>query len=251
MTRSPFLALLLGVAALFLAASYWGSILERPTAYRALPWAHLGGLVVLAAAAVVVARRTVGHRRLRRFVAFVGAAVALAAGGALWGFVFVGARLPERAPPALADAPEIVLPDQDGDVVRLSRLRQGGPVVVGFFRGAFDGWARASLADLEAVRRRGAIVVAVSGDGRAELAGLRRQLGVGCPLLSDADMTVTRAFGVYDEGSRSPHPSTFVVRPDGQVAWVHVARSLRDLPGPDEIERRIRAAPAPPAAPAP
>ena len=241
-TRSPFTGLLLGAAALFVAASYWGRFLGQAGSYRALPWAHLGGLLVLAGSAVWVARRTAGHRKIRRFVAFVGAAVAIASAAVLWGFVFVGSRLPARPAPELAAAPEIALPGDDGEVVRLSRLRERGPVVVAFFRGAFDGWAKAALADLEEARRGGAVVIAISGDPRGELAGLKRQLGLGFPLLSDADLSITRAFGVLDEETGSPHPSVFVVAPDGRVTWVYVSRSLRDLPGPEEILRRVRAA---------
>jgi mycoredoxin-dependent peroxiredoxin len=233
------------------AASYWGRILSRPGAYRAFPWAHLVGLVVLVVLALMVARRTAGHRKIRRFAAFVGVAVAIVSAAVLWGFVFVGSRLPDLAAPNLLLAPPMALPGDRGEVVRITRLLERGPVVVTFFRGAFDGWSRAALADLEAVHRRGVAVVAVSGDGRGELAGLKRQLGLGFPLLSDPDLAAARAWGVLDEDTGTPHPSVFVVAPDGRVAWVYVSSSLRDLPGPDRIVERVMESRAAPATPAP
>jgi hypothetical protein len=142
-SRSPFVGLLLGVAGLFLAASFWARFLDRAGPYRAYPFLHLVGVVALAVGAVLVARRTVGRRWARRFVAFVGAAVAVASALVLWGFLFVGSRLPEGPPPRIAVAPQLALADQSGEVVHLSRLLESGPVVVAFFRGAFDGWARA------------------------------------------------------------------------------------------------------------
>jgi peroxiredoxin len=239
--RSSLWPLLCGVAALFVVASYFGHFVYVPGAYRTLPWAHLAALPTLAALSVWLARRA---RRL----GWVGVIAAAVATLILWGSVFVGTRLPAHTGALPAVAPEFVLPDQDGDVVRLADLREQGPVVVAFFRGGYDTYARPALADLGRVSADAA-VVAISGDPVGELAALRRRVGVRYGLLSDADLATARAFGVLDETARAPHPAVFVVASDGRITWARVLRSSLDLPDPDAIRTAVRAARAP--APAP
>jgi alkyl hydroperoxide reductase subunit AhpC len=57
--------------------------------------------------------------------------------------------------------------------------------------------------------------------------------GIDYPLLSDPDRGVARAYEVLDERERRPYRATFVVTPEGRIAWLtvspmNVGRSVED-----------------------
>jgi|SRR5579883_559720 len=61
------------------------------------------------------------------------------------------------------------------------------------------------------------------------------------PLLFDETRQVTHAYGVYQrvgvDGFNIAHPATFVVRPDGKIAWIGVSRTQIERPEIQEILR--------------
>jgi peroxiredoxin len=237
--RSPLWALLAGALALLVVSSYLSHFLFVPGTYRQMPWLHLSALPVLVAFAAFVLRRLRHERWLRRVAAGTGVAACVVATGVQFGLVLVGARIPPQPEPSWQVAPEFALPDPAGDIVRLSKLRARGPVVVAFFRGAFDRFAHAQLVDLESRRSvllaAGASLVAISGDAPDELATLSQRLGLGYPLLSDADLATTRSYGVEQTGAGLPRPVVLVVARDGSVPWSHASSSGLDLPSPDAV----------------
>lgn len=244
--RSPFLALFLGLCAMLGLASFYGWVLYQPGWYRTAPWGHLLGLPLLATAAWFVTRAGRGVARWpRRVAAWVGFLAAAIATVTLWLFVFVGSRLPAQARPSITTAPDFVLPDDDGDMVRLAELRARGPVVVAFYRGSFDRWAYPMLLDLEFVRPRveaaGGRIVAICGDPRDESRGLAAKLHLGYPILEDIDLGVTRGWQVFEDAGRTGRPAIFVIDRDGRVRWLHFPASLRELADPAEVVRRLEA----------
>jgi len=57
------------------------------------------------------------------------------------------------------------------------------------------------------------------------------------PILSDAERTVIRAFGLVHEGGGIEGetiavPAELLLRPDGSIAWRHVARRITDRADP-------------------
>jgi thioredoxin-dependent peroxiredoxin len=144
------------------------------------------------------------------------------------------------------EAPDFTLPDADGNVVSLSKLR-GQRVIVYFYPAALTPGCtkeacdfRDNLADLNAV---GITVLGISPDKPAKLAKFRDKEGLTFPLLSDPDHAVLEAYGAYGEKVLYGKPtvgvirSTFVIAPDGTIeqamygvkATGHVARLLTQV----------------------
>ncbi len=244
--RSPFLALAAGVGSLLLLASYLGHDLFVRGPYRALPWAHLAALPLLLALAVWIARQNRRENWRRRIGGWTGIVACVIATAVLWLLIFAGSRLPAQPPPAIVSAPAFILPDHAGNVVRLAELRESGPVVIVFHRGAFDRYALAALHDYRDVEGRiaaaGGRIVAISGDPAEEGAGVRARAGVSFPFLVDADLAVARSFGVLEQGGRAARPATFVIDRAGRVRWFDFPGSLRDFTDVDEVARQVELA---------
>jgi alkyl hydroperoxide reductase subunit AhpC len=70
----------------------------------------------------------------------------------------------------------------------------------------------------------GAVVLAVSPDDVASHAQWARELGgLDFPLLSDPDRAACRAYEVLDEPDGRPYRATFVLNPEGRIAWLTVS----------------------------
>ena len=123
-------------------------------------------------------------------------------------------------------APDFELPDDAGNVVRLSALR-GRKVVVYFYPAALTPGCtkqacgfRDSLADWQAA---GYEVLGISPDKPEKLAKFRAAEGLTFPLLSDPSRSVLEAWGAYGEKQLYGKTvtgvirSTFVVAEDGTI----------------------------------
>ena len=143
-------------------------------------------------------------------------------------------------------APDFTLDDQDGTPVTLSSLR-GSRVVLYFYPEAMTPGCTTEACDfrdnLNSFKSAGVRVVGVSKDDVAKLERFAERDGLNYTLLSDEDLAVQQAYGVWGEkmlygktvvGSIR---STFVVGEDGRIerAWYnvkatgHVARIRREL----------------------
>lgn len=132
-----------------------------------------------------------------------------------------------------AAAPEFALRDQYGASVRLSELCRGstgGPVALVFFPYAFSRICTGELGTL--VERWPAegpgTLVGISCDPMFSLRAFALEEGVSFPLLSDfwPHGEVSAAYGVFDDRHGCARRSSYVVAPDGTVAWsVHSAMS--------------------------
>ena len=125
-------------------------------------------------------------------------------------------------------APDFELPDQTGTPRKLSDFLAAGPVVLFFYPAAMTpGCTKESchFRDLEA--EFGAVHaqrLGISADPVDKQHQFADKYGLDFPLLSDADRTVAKAFGVKRSPTILPNKrATFVIDPDRKV--VEVIRS--------------------------
>ncbi|MGN7859915.1 thioredoxin-dependent thiol peroxidase [Microbacterium sp. 22303] len=144
-------------------------------------------------------------------------------------------------------APDFTLQDQDGASVSLHDLR-GRNVILYFYPAAMTPGCTTEACDfrdsLASLQGAGYTVLGVSRDDVAKLKQFAERDGLSFPLLSDADLAVHRAYGVWGEKKnygkviQGVIRSTFVIDEDGVIAHAlynvkatgHVAR-IRKLVG--------------------
>ena len=101
-------------------------------------------------------------------------------------------------------APEISLPDQNGKIVKLSKLK-GSPVVLYFYpKDDTSGCTKEACAFRDAIadyEKLGAKIVGVSPDGAESHARFVKKHGLPFTLLADTDKTACEAYGVWKEKS--------------------------------------------------
>jgi peroxiredoxin len=99
-----------------------------------------------------------------------------------------------------AQLPAFTLADADGRAVASDQLVAQGPVVVVFYRGAWDKFSRVYLRELEKrlpeIEAAGASLVAISAEDVDRTALMRKKADVSFTLLSDPGYQVARRFGV-------------------------------------------------------
>lgn len=142
-------------------------------------------------------------------------------------------------PRADEPAPEIALPDQHGELVRLSDFRGVSGVLVVFFPFAFSrvctGELRELTEEVPAFEERGVQVVGVSCDPVFALRAWAAQEGYDLPLLSDfwPHGEAARAYGVLDGRRGMAVRGSFLVDAAGVLRWSVVNRpgQARDLAG--------------------
>jgi peroxiredoxin len=159
-------------------------------------------------------------------------------------------------------APEFVLPDATGAKVALVDRLATGPVVVSFYRGAWCPYCNTELqalqGSLDAIRDRGASLVAISPQAPDESLSLVERLGLGFDVLSDLDQSVTSAYGLQFELTPAlqaiypklgmdltqhnadgtwhlPVPATFVLDTTGVVRARHVDPNYLERMSIDDI----------------
>ncbi len=111
-----------------------------------------------------------------------------------------------------AQAPDFILPDARGSVVRLSHLLAQGPVVMTFYRGQWCPYChlvlRAYQHALPHMQAKGASLVAISPQTPDHSRALAEKLQLTFALLSDRGNQVARQFGLVftlDEAVRGAH----------------------------------------------
>ena len=136
-------------------------------------------------------------------------------------------------------APDFELPDQDGELVRLSSLR-GGYVVVYFYPKADTPGCTTQACGIRDRRAEydaaGAVVLGVSPDNPAKLRKFADKYGLDFTLLGDEDHAVADAYGAWGEKSMYGKKymgiirSAFLVDEAGKIqeAWPKI--SPKDTP---------------------
>lgn len=86
----------------------------------------------------------------------------------------------------------------------------------------------------EEFRKEGAVILGVSGDPIQTHRAWAEELGgIAYPLLSDADCTLCRAYGVLDPKENLPLRITFIIDPNGMIVYavashMNVGRSVEE-----------------------
>jgi peroxiredoxin Q/BCP len=143
-------------------------------------------------------------------------------------------------------APDFALPDQDGELVKLSQLK-GRRVVVFFYPKANTSGCTREACDFRdevaAFERKKVAVLGISKDGPAAQRKFKEKYQLPFPLLCDEDTEVLKAWGAWGEKNmygkkvKGTIRTTVVVGPDGKVEAVypkvkvdgHVANVLESL----------------------
>ncbi len=142
--------------------------------------------------------------------------------------------------------PDFVLPSAEGRLVSLAEQLAQGPVVLGFFRGEWCPWCRATLDALARampqIHAAGASLLALTPETGGLALTTQRQHGGGYEVLVDVDFGVGLAAGVVFQVPKLyrarldstglnfpqrhgngawclPVPATFIIAPDGRIAW--------------------------------
>ncbi len=155
-----------------------------------------------------------------------------------------------------------VLPLASGAMVSLAGLLAHGPVVLAFYRGGWCPYCSTELRALQAhlgeITSAGATLVAISPQVPDNSLSTAERLALGFPVVSDVGNVVSESFGlvfslpeslraVYesfgidvpgangDETFRLPIPATYVIAPDGTVAWRFVDADYTKRAEPDAV----------------
>ncbi len=145
-----------------------------------------------------------------------------------------------------ASAPDFVLPDQDGDQVRLSSLR-GRTVVLYFYPKADTPGCTTQAcsirdrdADYAAARAK---VIGVSPDPVAKVKTFHAKRDLNFTLLADDDHAVCEKYGVWVQKSMygrtymGAQRATFIIDPKGNIA--HVIAKASPKTHDDEVLRAL------------
>ena len=176
----------------------------------------------------------------------------------------------DRILPVGAQAPDFELQDSSGHLVRSRDLLALGPLVINFFRGR---WCPYCVAELEtwrdlhpALRKRGALFVAISPHTARQNAFAIEQHALPFPVLTDPGAATAAAFGLaytiparhrryyqsilvnipfYNSGGtyqqaseaswRLPLPGIFIVNPDSTIAFAEAHADFRVRPEPADV----------------
>ncbi len=177
----------------------------------------------------------------------------------------------DRVLPVGAKAPDFTLNDAlTGKPVHLADVLALGPVILNFFRGRWCPYCVTELElwrDLHAtLRRRGANLLAISPQTLRQNDFTLHQHNLPFPILSDPSAEVARTFGLaytipqahrnyyrsilvnipfanaglnYDTSTEAswtlPLPATFLVKPDGTIAFAEAHADFHVRPEPSEI----------------
>lgn len=159
-------------------------------------------------------------------------------------------------------APAFSLPNAHGEEVRLSDLLGRGPVVVSLYRG---GWCPYCNLELRALKEKlpeiealGASLVAIAPEKPDKVAETGARHALEFEVLSDQGNRVSRQFGLVfslpesiraiyagfgtdlpayngDDRFELPLPATYVIRPDGEIAYAFVDADYTRRMEPAEI----------------
>ena len=175
----------------------------------------------------------------------------------------------ENAPKPGEAMPNLILPEEPGQLVSLDRLLQKGPVAVTFHRGHWCPYCRINTRALaeaqDQIAAEGGQVAAIIPDREHFTAELKAESGAPFPILTDFDngyaLSLNLAFWVGDEMQRLmtlsgwdvtrsqgsdtwllPVPATFVVCTDGKVTARFIDPDYRKRMSIEDLLAALRAA---------
>jgi len=139
-------------------------------------------------------------------------------------------------------APKFTLLDQDGEEHTLESFL-GKPVVLLFFRGMFCPSAKKSLVSWQdftkSLKDLETGILAISSDSAENHREFSAQSSVKFPLLTDADLEVSKSYGVYLANNRNAgdygEPALVIVDAKGRVAFSAITSGPKGMPEPGAI----------------
>ena len=168
----------------------------------------------------------------------------------------------ESAPMAGHEMPEFVLPDSEGQIVRLSDLLKNGPLVISLNRGHWCPFCKAELGVLQeiypAIQAQGAELVSIIPEIASVTAKIRSDYGLEFPVLTDLDNGLALQLNLMitlgqlinetyldigidlskSQGNDSwllPLPATFVVDRTGRIEAAHTSFDFSNRMEPADI----------------
>jgi len=166
--------------------------------------------------------------------------------------------------PQGAAFPDFMLPSAEGKLVALASALARGPVIVSFFRGEWCPFCRLMLAalteSLPEIEAAGATLLALTPETGGLALTMKEFHGARFEVLSDVDCGVGLAAGVVfripklyrarmrpdfaerhgNAGWFLPVPATFVLSPDGAVAWRFAEVDFSRRAEPADIIEAVR-----------
>ena len=86
------------------------------------------------------------------------------------------------------------------------------------------------------IRAEGAALIAISADSLAIVDATQQSLEITFPLLSDEKKEMIIAYNVLDPSDTEiARPATYIINPNGRVAWKFLDVQTGGRLGPDEI----------------
>ena len=142
----------------------------------------------------------------------------------------------------LDPAPAFALPDQDGALHSIADF-EGKPVVLLFFRGTFCPSGKKSIVSWQdfsrSVNDLGFGILAISSDSPDNLAAFATEATIKIPLLTDADLAVSKSFGVYlchnHQAGDYGEPALFILDAKGRVAFSAITSGPKGMPEPGVV----------------
>jgi len=147
----------------------------------------------------------------------------------------------------LEKAPLFTLPDEHCRPVSLEEQLGYGPVVLLFYRGDWCAYCNGQLANyvanLETLEALGVRVLAISVDEGPDSAKLKAKLGFPFPVLSDPEHQAINGYAGLEptlrQGRAIGKPATFILRPDGTIAYRYVGEDYGDRPLIAEVLEKL------------
>lgn len=134
-------------------------------------------------------------------------------------------------------APDLALPNQDGQMIQLSHEWQQGPIVLAFFPAAFSRVCTSEMCtfrDSSPLESLNARVFGVSVDSFFTLKAWRETMSLPFPLLSDFNRMAIQAYAVWNDdlyGMRgTARRAVFLIDRHGRVAHLQVLEEVSQEP---------------------
>lgn len=68
---------------------------------------------------------------------------------------------------------------------------------------------------------------------------MRQDMNLAYPVLVDADLEVTKSFGLLNDKGNLPHPAALTIDKDGKVTWLRVDENYTQRPSVDELRTAL------------
>jgi thioredoxin-dependent peroxiredoxin len=129
-------------------------------------------------------------------------------------------------------APDFTAVDSDGNKQQLSELVKRGPVILAFFPKAFTSGCTKEMRNYAArhpeLQKASAQLLAISTDGREQMAKFKADLKAGYPFIPDPDGKLVKLYDVKMAVVNVASRTTFVIDQDQKIVAVQTGSDAID-----------------------